>query len=64
MNIRNVMKGLPKHLRDDTYRDQAIKNLRKQLVVVLYKKGDCIYLNREMLGKAKEIASEWPETKF
>jgi hypothetical protein len=55
-NVRNLRHAFPKRMRDMTTVAYAVKELRKEGLIIIFKKGDCISLNPHEIHRIeKEI---------
>jgi len=55
INIHDVIRIFPKRLRSKKLFRNYIKELQKDGLIIIHKKGECISLNKHELGKIESL---------
>jgi hypothetical protein len=55
MNIHDVIRVFPRHLRNKRLLKEWVKELLKEDLVLIHKNGECISLNKHRLGEIESI---------
>jgi hypothetical protein len=55
INLHDVIRAFPRHLRNKKVFRAWVKELVKNDLVIIHKKGECISLNKHKLGEIESI---------
>lgn len=55
INLHDVIRVFPKHRRDKKLFRQWVKELVKEDLVIIHKKGECISLNKHTLDRIESL---------